>query len=533
MNYFTLTSTHSLKGDIYMKKLCHLLVALMLILAAVLSPPSQAANNELVVTGEVLNLREGPGLSYPILAKFKEGDTLSVIEKAGDWIHVKVGNEEGWVASWLTASKPEQEVAATPKLIISQVDQLNIRAQPSLSATVLAQLSSGDEANLTKSQNDWIQIQFGTVTGWVSASYVTIKDVAELKEDEPTTSSSVGGNTFTITVDAVNVRKKADLTSKKVGIAYRGDQFKVLDRINNWVQIQYDDKTKAWLYNFYGTFSSQEKSTSSQKKKTSTNSVTIIYDGTNLRQEASTSSEIVKRADAGESYSILATEGDWYKVSLTNERVAYVANWVVSVNDATEQKSTTEKSSSVRKKGTLKGLTIAIDPGHGGNDHGTTGVRGTEEKEINLKTAELLKSKLRAAGANVILTRESDIYVDLRKRVSIGHQAEADAFISIHYDATEDSSISGITTYYTNSYQQELANYVHADLSKKVSIRDRGVQPGNYLVLRENRQNAILIELGFLSNPSEERTITTDYYHEQATLGIYQGILNYFDAQLK
>ena len=519
-----------------MKKSFQLFVALMLILCVSIPKLSLAASDDLIVTGEILNLREGPGLSYPILAKLKEGDTLSVIEKAGEWIHVKAGNKEGWVASWLTASKPDTEETKTPKLIISQVDHLNIRSEPSLSATVLAQLSSGDEAKFIKSQNDWIQIQFGTITGWVSASYVTIKDVSQSTTAEPPSSSSFGGSSFTITVDAVNVRKKADLTSKKIGVAYNGEQFKVLDQINNWVQIQYKDKTKGWIYSFYGTFSSKEAvatSATSTQEQDLNNSVTIIYDGTNLRQEASTSSAIVERANAGESYSILATEGDWYKVALTNKRVAYVANWVVSLNDSTEQTSTTQKPSNNRKKGTLKGVTIVIDPGHGGNDHGTIGVRGTDEKEINLKTAELLKSKLRAAGANVILTREADIYVDLRKRVSIAHQVEADAFISIHYDATEDSSISGITTYYTNSYQKELADYVHAGLSKKVSIRDRGVQPGNYLVLRENRQKAILIELGFLSNASEERTITTDYYREQATLGIYQGILNYFDAQLK
>ncbi|MGM9945259.1 MAG: SH3 domain-containing protein [Lysinibacillus sp.] len=517
-----------------MKKLFQLFVALMLVLCVSIPKLSLAASDDLVVTGEILNLREGPGLSYPILAQLKEGDTLSIIEKAGDWIHVKAGNKEGWVASWLTASKPATGETKTQKLIISQVDHLNIRSEPSLSATVLAQLSSGDEAKFIKSQNDWIQIQFGTITGWVSASYVTIKDVSQLTTSESPSPSSVGGKTFTVTVDAVNVRKKADLTSKKVGVAYNGEQFKVLDQINNWVQIQYKDKTKGWIYSFYGTFSSKEAVVAtSQQEKDSNNSVTIIYDGTNLRQEASTSSAIVERANAGQSYSILATEGDWYKVALTNGRVAYVANWVVSLNDSTGQTATTQKPSSNRKKGTLKGVTIAIDPGHGGNDHGTTGVRGTDEKDINLKTAELLKSKLRAAGANVVLTRESDIYVDLRKRVSVAHQVEADAFISIHYDATEDSSISGITTYYTNSYQKELADYVHAGLAKKVSIRDRGVQPGNYLVLRENRQKAILIELGFLSNPSEERTITTDYYREQATLGIYQGLLNYFDAQLK
>ena len=519
-----------------MKKLLQLFIAFILILSVAVPKLSLAASDELIVTGEILNLREGPGLSYPILTKLKKGDSLSVIEKAGDWIHVKAGNEEGWVASWLTASKPETEENQTQKLIISQVDHLNIRAEPSLSATVLAQLSSGDEANYIKSQNDWIQIQFGTITGWVSTSYLTIKDISVLTTSAPPSPTSLGGTTFTIAVDAVNVRKKADLTSKKIGVAYKGEQFKVLDQVNNWVQIQYNDKTKGWIYNFYGTFSSKEEvvtSTTSQQEKDPNNSVTIIYDGTNLRQQASTSSEIVERANAGESYSIISTEGDWYKVALTNGRVAYVANWVVTLNDSSGQTQTTQKPYSNRKKGTLKGVTIAIDPGHGGNDHGTTGVRGTDEKDINLKTAELLKSKLRAAGANVILTRESDIYVDLRKRVSIGHQAEADAFISIHYDATEDSSITGITTYYTNSYQKELADYVHAGLAKKVSIRDRGVQPGNYLVLRENRQKAILIELGFLSNPNEERTITTDYYREQATLGIYQGLLNYFDAQLQ
>ena len=516
-----------------MKKLFHLFVALILLFCVVMPKLSLAAGDDLVVTGETLNLREGPGLSYPILATLKEGDSLSVIEKAGDWIHVQVGNKQGWVASWLTASKPETAETKADKLIISQVDHLNIRAEPSLSATVLAQLSSGDEAALIKSQNDWVQIQSGTITGWVSAAYVTIKDVAPLTTAVPTSSpSSVGGSTFTITVDALNVRKKADLTSKKIGIVYNGQQFKVLDQVNNWVKIQYNDKTAGWIYSFYGVFSSKEVVTTSKQKKDSTNSITIIYDGTNLRQEASTSSEIVERANAGQSYTVLATEGDWYKVALTNGRSAYVANWVVSLNRTSEQTSTTKKTANNRKKGTLKGVTIVIDPGHGGNDHGTIGVRGTDEKEINLKTAELLKSKLRAAGADVILTRESDVYVDLRKRVSVAHQVEADAFISLHYDATEDSAISGITTYYTSGYQQELAEYVHAGLAKNVSIRDRGVQPGNYLVLRENRQKAILIELGFLSNPSEERTITTDYYREQATLGIYQGLLNYFDAQL-
>ena len=82
-----------------------------------------------------------------------------------------------------------------------------------------------------------------------------------------------------------------------------------------------------------------------------------------------------------------------------------------------------------------------------------------------------------------------------------------------------------------NSNQKGLAEAIHDGLSSKLDLRDRGTQQGNYLVLRENRQKAVLIELGFLSNSSEERVITTAKFREQATLGIYQGILNYFNEQ--
>ena len=91
---------------------------------------------------------------------------------------------------------------------------------------------------------------------------------------------------------------------------------------------------------------------------------------------------------------------------------------------------------------------------------------------------------------------------DLRKRVAVSHQVSADAFLSIHYDAIEDNSVHGFTTYYTNSYQKELAETIHAGIAKKVSLKDRGARYGDYLVLRENRQPSVLLELGYLSNPT-------------------------------
>ncbi|MFL0507548.1 SH3 domain-containing protein [Ureibacillus sp. 179-F W5.1 NHS] len=504
---------------------------------------------DLIVSAEILYLREGPGLSYPILETLKQGEELTFIEKQDDWYHVKVNNVEGWVASWLTSTPKNSETEQPASTVISQVDHLNIRAEASISSPVLNQLNVGDEAEVLATENDWVKISYNGTVGWVSSEYViknkkhTTEQSESVKDETSSTKSAktsaeVNPKLFTIAVDAVNVRKKPDLSSKKIGTAKKNEQYEVLDRENNWVKIQHG-KEKGWVYSFYGHFQEIEKiptAATSDTPSTDQSTVTIIYNGTNLREVPSTSSNVVLRANAGEKYPILSTKDDWYEVELDKNTSAYVANWVVSVDeevaiseDTTQQQEPKEQ----RKKGTLKGVQIVIDPGHGGNDRGTTGVSGTEEKDINLKTVELLTSKLRSAGADVILTRESDTYVDLRKRVSISHQNGADAFISIHYDATEDSSISGFTTYYTNSYQRELAEYVHNGLSEKVTIRDRGVQPGNYLVTRENKQPAILIELGYLSNPSEERIVTTDYYREQATLGIYQGILDYFDAQLE
>lgn len=89
-------------------------------------------------------------------------------------------------------------------------------------------------------------------------------------------------------MDTLNVRKKPDLNAKKIGTATKGQAFKVLAHEHNWVQIQYNDKKVGWVYSFYGTFSNKVKSTSKTSSSKELESVTIIYNGTNLRTDAST-----------------------------------------------------------------------------------------------------------------------------------------------------------------------------------------------------------------------------------------------------
>ena len=95
---------------------------------------------------------------------------------------------------------------------------------------------------------------------------------------------------------------------------------------------------------------------------------------------------------------MLTKQGDWYQVQLSGGATGFIASWVVA---AGAQEIKAEKEEVERKKGTLNGLTIVLDPGHGGNDGGTVGARKTEEKGLTLKTAELLSQHLQAAGAEV------------------------------------------------------------------------------------------------------------------------------------
>lgn len=506
--------------DKLMQKMTLFIISIVLIIPVI---HVYAQENEVSINVPSLKVRSGPGLTFDIIGVVGQTDKPTVIGKENDWLQIKFGNSSGWIASWYTTSKT---IEMTNKQVVSKVNKLNVRTEPSLSSAVIGQLQEGSQFTAYKTEGDWIEIAFNNQKGWVHSEYVTIVD--QVEKEEPIKENTSSKELFIVSVDVLNVRSRADLSSKNIGQVSRNQSFPILDKDHNWVKIKLENGKKGWVYSFYGNYAAQPTTT---KSTNTIETIKILYNGTNLRSQSTTSSDVVARVDAGETFKISEKVDDWYKIELTNNTFAYVASWVVSSNDSSS--TTIKEPVANREKGTLKGLTLVIDAGHGGNDRGTTGALGTDEKDITLLTAELLSSKLQAAGANVIMTRESDVYVDLRKRVSISHQAVADAFISLHYDAIENSSVRGFTTYYMYNYQKELASYVHKGLGDMISLSDRGIQPGNYLVLRENKQKAILIELGYLSNATEERQLTTEQFREQATHGIYNGIINYFDAQIK
>ncbi|WP_439743022.1 N-acetylmuramoyl-L-alanine amidase family protein [Bacillus pseudomycoides] len=178
---------------------------------------------------------------------------------------------------------------------------------------------------------------------------------------------------------------------------------------------------------------------------------------------------------------------------------------------------------------TLSKKVIVIDPGHGGNDPGSIGSKGTKEKDITLKTAKNIQKKLEEKGMTVILTREDDTFVPLKNRVAIAQNKSADLFLSIHYDGFTTNDVKGVTTYYYKGLkEQALAETIHEHLFKHIQAKNRGVKSGDYYVLRENQQPSILLELGYITNPEDEERMNSQQFQADVASGIVNGVIEYF-----
>ncbi|MFW6421827.1 MAG: N-acetylmuramoyl-L-alanine amidase family protein [Candidatus Bipolaricaulota bacterium] len=179
---------------------------------------------------------------------------------------------------------------------------------------------------------------------------------------------------------------------------------------------------------------------------------------------------------------------------------------------------------------------IVIDPGHGGADSGAAGENGVEEKEITLKIAQLLAfSSYDWPGVKVLLTRRKDVYVNPYDRTGFANEKNADLFISIHADSFGDASIEGSSTFVAEQSgkdSHQLATSLQQALASRSGAEDRGVKRAS-LFIRQAEMPAALVEVGFLSNPSEARRLNNPSYQRKIARGLQEGIQNYIDKYSK
>lgn len=181
--------------------------------------------------------------------------------------------------------------------------------------------------------------------------------------------------------------------------------------------------------------------------------------------------------------------------------------------------------------GALSGITIGIDPGHGGKDIGAQGLAkkgDLVEKEINLKTAEILKQDLEAKGAKVIMLREGDSTVELSDRVSTAQNNRVDIFISIHANSSSNSKASGTEVFYYEPIAKSLASNISSRVAKNNDRPNRGAKHSNYLVTLNSSAPAVLVEVGFLTNRDDYDAMTSEAGMKATSKGITDAVVNMF-----
>lgn len=219
---------------------------------------------------------------------------------------------------------------------------------------------------------------------------------------------------------------------------------------------------------------------------------------------------------------------------------------------------------------------VAIDAGHGGKDSGAIGRSGLYEKRVVLDIAKRVKKILERHKIEVVMTRDSDDFVTLKKRTELASEANVDIFVSIHANSSLSRSANGVEVYSLEALSRTeinedqrkinakimnkqlimeksspdlenivadmlfvkkkpesdiLAQYVVERISKNTKAKDRGKKESKFFVVRNTLMPAILVEVGFLSNPKEEKYFQNNSYRQKIAVGLSRGILDYANSQ--
>lgn len=180
----------------------------------------------------------------------------------------------------------------------------------------------------------------------------------------------------------------------------------------------------------------------------------------------------------------------------------------------------------------LKGIKILLDPGHGGAELGSKGPTGYPEKDINLVISKLVQEQLIAQGATVYMTRDNDQDVSLPERVAMIDKLEPAITLSLHYNALPDDgdavNTKGLAAFWYHPQAHNLAVFLHNYLVTKLSRPDYGVYWNNLALTRPATAPSVLLELGFMINPTEFEWIVNSQEQKKLASAIAQGITEWF-----
>lgn len=215
---------------------------LLIFLFVRFSPVIFAESDTIVVTEDIVNVREKPGTTYTIITQIRKGETYEVKNQKDGWYEIKLpSGKKGWIANWLAQ---EQKSKSKTNTGMVTADHLNIRSEPNLSGSVLGNLRMGDEVVILDHKDDWYEIEFSSGRAWVSRAYIE-----KTKPSQPTNNTIASQEEYYISplYDGTNIRKKPTLKSDIIGQASSKDVYRVLEKDGDWIKIEFGSGKKGFI----------------------------------------------------------------------------------------------------------------------------------------------------------------------------------------------------------------------------------------------------------------------------------------------
>jgi N-acetylmuramoyl-L-alanine amidase len=348
--------------------------------------------------------------------------------------------------------------------------------------------------------------------------------------------------TAKVYANSLNVRSEPAANAAITGSLANGAVVTVTDEQHGWLKVR-AGSVSGWVAGYYlkrtsgassaGVPSASTTNTSVKTAVLSGGTAVVTASSLRIRGGPGTGYEVTGSLQSGNAVTVLLRQDGWSRIRTAGGTVGWVSTqYLAGGNTAniSTASSNTQSGSVIRKSGSIRSKLIVVDPGHGGSDPGMLGTTyDTMEKDLTLQTSLYLRDYLIAKGARVELTRtRGDQKPTLSRRVQLGQQLGADAFVSIHYNSSPKNVSGTLTFFYSEQDDLRLARAIETRLGAGIGLRSNGLSFGNYHILRENPLPAALIELGFLSNPSDESIVRKAAYQRKAAQSIAEGLADYF-----
>lgn len=406
-----------------------------------------------------------------------------------------------------------------------------LRSEPATNSKALTKVETDSEAFILQEQNGWYKLRVaGTQEGWVPQWYLANTDLPS----DQNLAAHILINTPIYTT--------ADETSEVITTVSSGAYLFVHYESNGWLQVTFEGQ-----YGFIPTrlvslvdantvldLQDEEAElvydrTALEEQRAQADPVAVVRtDEMPLLNAADLNSDIIYYANEQESFSLLETvEDDEGNEFYFVEDIEGMRGYLDSTSVGLESYSIGHVEGPAANS--LAEAVIMIDPGHGGEDPGAISEdQITLEKNATLDTAMILKEKLEAQGATVLLTRSDDQFIELDERSELSNMEGVDIFLSLHYDGFYDLTWSGTSTYFYHESDRQLGQAINEQIGT-LSLDNFGLIFGDFHVLRENTRPSILLELGYMSNTNDIEYIRSSTYHDQVAEAVTQGIQNYFE----